>query len=71
MYLRNYVINYKQLIMSIGKNMQKQQDSARQDLKRLGEFSRKTKETDISVKCNIDGIGNANINTGIGFLITC
>lgn len=29
---------------------------------------RKTKETDISVKLNIDGSGKANINTGIGIL---
>ena len=29
---------------------------------------RKTKETDISVKLNIDGSGKAKINTGIGIL---
>lgn len=34
---------------------------------RIAEINRKTKETDISVKLNLDG-GNVNINTGIGFL---
>lgn len=34
---------------------------------RTGEVKRKTKETDISVKLNLDGKGNHNIDTGIGF----
>lgn len=34
---------------------------------RQAEISRKTKETDIFVKLNIDGKGTADINTGIGF----
>ncbi|WP_240006551.1 imidazoleglycerol-phosphate dehydratase HisB [Pseudaquidulcibacter saccharophilus] len=34
---------------------------------RTAEITRKTKETDISVKINLDGKGNATINTGIGF----
>lgn len=35
---------------------------------RKAEIKRKTKETDISVKLNIDGSGKSKINTGIGFL---
>jgi len=34
---------------------------------RFGEVKRKTKETDIEVKINIDGEGKYNINSGIGF----
>ena len=37
----------------------------RQD--RVAEVARKTNETDISVKVNIDGDGTSNIATGIGF----
>ena len=36
--------------------------------KRTAVFKRKTKETDISVKLNIDGSGKAKIKTGIGLL---
>jgi imidazoleglycerol-phosphate dehydratase len=35
---------------------------------RKAQIKRKTKETDISVKLNIDGSGKSKINTGIGFL---
>ena len=35
---------------------------------RKGKISRKTKETSISVEVNIDGKGNYQIDTGIGFL---
>jgi len=35
---------------------------------RLGEVSRKTSETDIHVKVNLDGIGIANLDTGVKFL---
>ncbi len=34
---------------------------------RRAEINRKTNETDIKVKINIDGTGKAEINTGIGF----
>jgi imidazoleglycerol-phosphate dehydratase len=33
----------------------------------MAEIKRKTKETDISVKLNLDGGGNGEIDTGIGF----
>ena len=34
---------------------------------RTADYIRKTKETDISMSLNIDGSGNADIDTGIGF----
>jgi len=34
---------------------------------RSAEISRKTKETDINIEFNVDGNGEANIETGIGF----
>ena len=37
-------------------------------MKRKAKISRKTKETKIDVELNIDGKGNYEINTGIGFL---
>jgi len=36
--------------------------------KRVAEISRKTKETNINIKLNVDGSGKAKINTGIGIL---
>jgi imidazoleglycerol-phosphate dehydratase len=36
--------------------------------KRVASVKRKTKETDVSVKVNIDGSGKSKINTGIGIL---
>ncbi len=36
-------------------------------MNRSGEFSRKTRETHIDLKINIDGTGAFEINTGIGF----
>ncbi|SEP86711.1 imidazoleglycerol-phosphate dehydratase [Lachnospiraceae bacterium RM5] len=38
-----------------------------EDNGRKAKISRKTSETDISIDFNIDGKGEANINTGIGF----
>ncbi|MFZ7119419.1 MAG: imidazoleglycerol-phosphate dehydratase HisB [Eubacteriaceae bacterium] len=35
---------------------------------RISSFDRKTLETDITCKINIDGTGKCNCNTGIGFL---
>lgn len=37
-------------------------------MNRTAEISRKTKETDITVKLELDGAPKAEINTGIGFL---
>ena len=34
---------------------------------RTADYVRKTKETDISLHLNLDGIGSSSINTGIGF----
>lgn len=34
---------------------------------RKGKVERKTKETDIKININLDGLGKNNINTGIGF----
>lgn len=37
-------------------------------MERKASINRKTKETDISLELNIDGKGNSNVSTGIGFL---
>lgn len=37
-------------------------------MERLARINRKTKETDIFLELNLDGSGNAQIDTGIGFL---
>ena len=34
---------------------------------RISELARKTKETDITIKLNIDGSGKSDVSTGIGF----
>ena len=39
-------------------------------MRRAAEIKRRTGETDISVKLQLDG-GNVDISTGIGFLTTC
>lgn len=36
-------------------------------MKRVASLTRATKETDISITLNLDGSGNANVSTGIGF----
>ncbi len=36
-------------------------------MSRTAEIARKTKETDIRVKVNLDGEGNTSVSTGIGF----
>ena len=38
---------------------------------RKAEVNRLTKETNISIKLELDGEGNAAIDTGIGFSIIC
>jgi imidazoleglycerol-phosphate dehydratase len=35
--------------------------------KRVSEIARKTKETDIHIKLELDGVGKSNVSTGIGF----
>ncbi|MCM8786214.1 MAG: imidazoleglycerol-phosphate dehydratase HisB [Candidatus Omnitrophica bacterium] len=37
-------------------------------MERKGIFKRKTKETDIEIEINLDGEGNYNIDTSVGFL---
>lgn len=36
-------------------------------MNRIAEMNRKTKETEIAVRLNLDGVGKAEISTGIGF----
>ena len=36
-------------------------------MSRTAEIDRKTRETDVSVKLNLDGSGKSDLDTGIGF----
>ncbi len=36
-------------------------------IKRAGSVDRKTRETDVSVRLDLDGVGRATVNTGLGF----
>ena len=38
---------------------------------RTAKISRKTKETEIKIKLNIDGKGKSDVKTPIGFSLTC
>jgi len=42
--------------------------TARRDQMREGEIRRKTKETDVRVRLNLDGSGQSKISTGLAFL---
>ena len=42
--------------------------TARRDQMREGEIRRKTKETDVRVRLNLDGSGQSKISTGLPFL---
>ncbi len=50
---------------------EKRTDLERKDMdmegSRIAEYTRKTKETDISLTLELDGNGNADVDTGIGF----
>ena len=36
-------------------------------MNRTADYVRKTKETDIALSLDLDGAGNSDVNTGIGF----
>ena len=38
---------------------------------RIAQVERNTNETQIQVRVNLDGTGEAKLHTGIGFLTTC
>ena len=38
---------------------------------RTAEVIRRTRETDVQVRLNLDGTGRTEISTGIGFLTIC
>ena len=40
-------------------------------VKRIGTVERKTKETQISAEIDLDGIGKADLDSGVPFLTTC
>lgn len=43
-------------------------DNREENMNRMAEVTRKTKETDILIRLDLDGTGKAEVSTGIGFL---
>ncbi len=48
-------------------NVTENREETTMEMKRAAEFTRKTKETDIWLSLHLDGSGNAEVDTGIGF----
>lgn len=43
-------------------------DNREENMNRMAEITRKTKETDILIRLDLDGTGKSEVSTGIGFL---